>query len=112
MTVTAPILKDAIFLIASNTEELEETAYIDRIFLRIDDNGIIELSSVTNADIKLLTKSDNKYLIMKQGAEHILEFDAPESFSKIEFVAEGYYIKHQKNPTIADFDIFNSEVNK
>jgi hypothetical protein len=35
---------------------------------------------------------------MKEGAEYYLEFIAPEGrYSKLEFVAEGYYIEHYKN---------------
>ncbi|MBU0760587.1 MAG: LamG domain-containing protein [Nanoarchaeota archaeon] len=79
------------------TEELDETTYLDRIYLRADGKEIIELSSITNADINLLKESDDEYLIMKQGDEYYLEFDAPESYDKLEFAAEGYYIEHYKN---------------
>jgi len=80
------------------TEEMDETAYIDRVYLRVDSGleseRIIELSSITNADIELLRYSDDDYLVMEKGAEHYIEFNAPESYSKIEFASEGYYIQH------------------
>jgi|GEM_PF-5356030 len=79
------------------TEELDETAYIDRVYLRVDGNETIELSSITDADIQLLRDSDNNYLVMEKGAEHYLEFPAPEQYEKLEFAAEGYYIEHHNS---------------
>ncbi len=78
------------------TEELNETAYIDRIYLRVDESEIVELSSITDANISLLSESDDNYLVMGHGAEHYLEFPTPENYKKLEFAAEGYYIKHYK----------------
>jgi hypothetical protein len=77
------------------TEELDELAYIDKVFLRLDqdNNRIIELESVSYADKSLLTKSDDKYLAMPQGTEHILEFIVEENYKKLEFGAEAYYIE-------------------
>jgi hypothetical protein len=78
------------------TEELEETSYIDRIFLRIDGNTIINPSSITGTDRSLLLYSDNKYLVMNQGDEHYLEFPIPKKYDKLEFVAEGYFIPNEE----------------
>ncbi len=83
------------------TEELNETAYIDRIYLRVDESEIVELSSITEANISLLSESDDKYLVMEMGAEHYLEFDAPENYTKLEFAAEGYYIEHTSKQTVS-----------
>jgi hypothetical protein len=110
------------------TEELDETTYLDRLYLRVDDNRIIELDSITtvtkdsSAGVSFylktaieqsfspeqfilsqinkipLKQSDNHYLILREGDEYYLEFIAPEGrYSKLEFVAEGYYIEHYKN---------------
>ncbi len=76
------------------TGELEETIYIDRIYLLVDGSEIVELSSITNANISMVQESDNIYLVMNRGDEHYLEFGAPENYTKLEFAAEGYYIKH------------------
>jgi len=80
------------------TEEMDETAYIDRVYLRVDSGleseKIVELGSITNADIELLKYSDDNYLVIEQGEEYYLEFDSPEAYNKIEFAAEGYYIQH------------------
>ena len=75
------------------TEELDERAYIDRIYLLID-NKIVNPSFISNDEFSLIRDSDNKYLIMEKGDEFYLEFDSPKGFSKIEFVGEGYYIKN------------------
>jgi hypothetical protein len=96
------------------TEELDETTYLDRIYLKINSDQIIELIieldtiRPTTSILKSLTErgflsqinkqrlkqSDDQYLIMKQGDEYFLEFKVPTNYQKIEFVAEGYYIKH------------------
>ncbi len=78
------------------TEELDETTYLDRVFLRADGSNdkIIELDSASYADKSILAKSDDKYLVMRQGEEHYLQFDAPLDYSTLEFGAEGYYIVH------------------
>ena len=92
------------------TEELDETTYIDRIYLRIDNHQIIEVDSIkpTISILKIITEqflssiinkqllkhSDNKYLILKEGDEYFLEFTLPKVYDKIEFVAEGYYIEY------------------
>jgi len=92
------------------TEELDETTYLDRIYLRVDDNQIVELNIIkTQTSIlkplteqfflseinkQLLRYSDNNYLILKEGDEYILEFTIPKYYHKIEFVAKGYYIEH------------------
>ncbi len=80
------------------TEELEETAYIDRIYLLKDGEEVIEISE-TNTNSDLLSKSDNKYLIMEKGDEHYLEFNV-EDYETLEFAAEGYYLEkvEQENP--------------
>jgi len=82
------------------TEEMDETAYIDRAYLMIDSGleseRIIEMDSLSGADIGLLKYSDDNYLVMEQGEEHYIEFNAPESYSRIEFASEGYYIEHSK----------------
>ncbi len=90
------------------TEELNETAYIDRIYLRVDGNEIIELSSITNANISLLRESDDQYLVMEMGAEHYLEFTAPEDHTKLEFAAEGYYIEHYNRGKSSSEESHNS----
>lgn len=93
-------------------EELDETTYLDRIYLRVDGNQIVELNIIkTQTSIlkplteqfflpeinkQLLRYSDNNYLILKEGDEYILEFTIPKYYHKIEFVAEGYYIEHYK----------------
>ncbi len=76
------------------TEEMDERAYIDKIFLRVDgeDQNIVELSAISDADKSLLLLSDDNYLVIEKGDEFYLEFNAPENYSKIEFAAEGYYI--------------------
>ncbi len=89
------------------TEELDETAYIDKVYLRIDenDNKIIELGSINDADINLLKESDDEYLVMEQGDEYYLEFEISEKYSKLEFAAEGYYIminSENNNPIITN----------
>ena len=94
------------------TEELDETTYLDRIYLRIDENQIIELDSIKNQNeisdflseytlksllnSQLLKYSDNNYLILKKRDVYYLQFSIPENFEKIEFVAEGYYKKISK----------------
>jgi hypothetical protein len=77
------------------TEELEETAYLDRVFLRVDgnDQNIIEIDSITDGERDLLLEKDGQYLVMPKGAVHHLKFNVPESYSKLEFAAEGYYKK-------------------
>jgi len=77
------------------TEELNETTYLDRMYLRVDEDNdsIIELKNITGANISLLKYSDDNYLIMEIGDEYSLEFDVPEDYSKLEFVTEGYYIE-------------------
>jgi len=77
------------------TEELDETTYLDRVFLRVDedDSKIIELHSISGADKGLLEKSDNRYLVIPEGTQHFLEFNNPENYSVLEFGAEGYYIE-------------------
>ncbi|MFH1376409.1 MAG: UbiA family prenyltransferase [Candidatus Woesearchaeota archaeon] len=88
------------------TEELDETTYLDKIYLLVNGEKVIELKSIgkdkygfdDNLINKiLLSKSDNNYLIMNQGDEYYLEFNAPKEYKKIEFAAEGYYIEHYKN---------------
>ncbi|MBU1051146.1 MAG: UbiA family prenyltransferase, partial [Nanoarchaeota archaeon] len=79
------------------TEELDETTYLDRVYLRVDESEIIELGSISDADINLLRESDDEYLVMNEGAVHYLEFEVPDGFEKLEFGAEGYYIKHYRN---------------
>ena len=94
------------------TEELDEPTYLDRIYLRVDGNQIVELNiiksqtSILNPlteqfflpeiNKQLLRYSDNNYLILKEGDEYILEFTILKYFHKIEFVAEGYYIERYK----------------
>ncbi len=90
------------------TEELPETTYLDRLYLQVDDNNIVELQRIIPCgmqglsdgvfhgvtDVLLLRHSDDRYLQLNQGDEYILEFAVPENSSKIDFVSEGYYIKH------------------
>ncbi len=94
------------------TEELDETTYLDHIYLRINDGQIVELDNIkTQLSIskplteesftslinrQLLRYSDDHYLILKEGDEYYLEFTLPKTYDKIEFVAEGYYIEHYK----------------
>ena len=88
------------------TEELDETTYLDRIYLRINSEQIVEIGEIkyhtqqffiSQINRQLLKQSDNHYLILKEGDEYILEFNIPENYQKIEFVAEGYYIEHYKH---------------
>ncbi|MCK4365364.1 MAG: DUF2341 domain-containing protein, partial [Thermoplasmatales archaeon] len=92
------------------TEELEETTYLDRIYLRINGEQIVEIDNIkpktqqlkplaeqsflSQTNKQLLKHSDNHYLILKEGDEYILEFVIPDNCHKIEFAAEGYYIEH------------------
>jgi len=76
------------------TEELDETTYLDRIYLLVDGTQIVELDSISDADLILLKDSDDRYLVMNQGAEHSLMFTVPEDYSTLHFVAEGYYVEH------------------
>ena len=85
-------------------EELNETAYLDRVYLRIDGQKIIDIGTIKDSGVfesliirSLLKDSDNKYLITSKGDEYLLEFNIPHNFNKIEFVAEGYYIEHHGN---------------
>ncbi len=85
------------------TEELKETTYLDRIYLRLDKEEIIEIDDIKNIELfskekckNLLNNSDDKYLILEKGDENYLEFILPDkNYEKIEFVSEGYYIKHE-----------------
>jgi hypothetical protein len=91
------------------TEELDETTYLDRIYLRIDVNQIIEPSNIKSIPFlkslseqnylsqinkQLLKYSDNNYLIMNKGNQYLLEFYISKNYYKIEFVSEGYFIKN------------------
>jgi len=78
------------------TEELEETTYLDRIYLRVDGIHIVELDTISDTDKQLLRYSDSQYLVMKQGEEYLLEFKLQRIHDSIEFVAEGYYTEHYK----------------
>ena len=89
-------------------EKLPETTYIDQIYLQVDENNRVEPQRIIPCgmpwfsddvfhgftDALLLRHSDNQYLQLHQGDGYILEFSVPENSSKIEFVAEGYYIKN------------------
>jgi len=89
------------------TEEMNETSYIDRIYLRINGNWKTEINTISkpfytfypyeklysNIIKQLLKRSDNRYLVMNNGDEYQLEFIIPDNYHRIEFVAEGYYIK-------------------
>ena len=92
------------------TEELQETTYLDRLYLRVDGSRIIELDFIRKNDYKLFGESlfdkirlrhhDNIYLVMNEGDEYYLEFRVPtgcDKNSKLEFIAEGYYIEHYKS---------------
>lgn len=82
------------------TEELDETTYLNRIYLRINGHKIIESNIAFGEDEELLQHSDNKYLILREGDIILIEFILPNkfnNFNKIEFVAEGYYIQHFSN---------------
>ncbi|RLI68911.1 hypothetical protein DRO91_08370, partial [Candidatus Heimdallarchaeota archaeon] len=65
-------------------EELNETAYLDRVYLRIDGQKIIDIGTIKDSGVfesliirSLLKDSDNSYLIMDRGDEYILEFSIP-----------------------------------
>jgi len=86
------------------SEELNETTYLDRIYLRIDERIIKEIDTIKETGAfesliikSLLRDSDNNYLIMSKGDEYLLEFNVPDNYNKIEFVAEGHYIEETKN---------------
>jgi hypothetical protein len=92
------------------TEELNETTYLDRIYLRIHDSQIVESSNInltmpimklsteqifsSQINKQLLRSSDNNYLIMQKGDQYLLEFYLSKNYNKIEFVSEGYFIKN------------------
>jgi hypothetical protein len=89
------------------TEELNETTYLDRLYIRVDNTKIIELDSITDSTHRpldntftslihcsLLRDSDDRYLIMNRGDEYLLEFRIPSSYHALQFVAEGYYREH------------------
>lgn len=82
------------------TEELDETTYLDRVYLRVmtyDYTSVnVEAATISDANMSLITHSDNKYLVMEQGDEHYLEFNVPLDYKRIEFISEGYYIEHYK----------------
>ncbi len=94
-------------------EEMNETSYIDRIYLRTDGDKTVEINVISkpsniyssnrilysNIIKQLLKESDDKYLLMNNGDEYQLEFIIPDNYHKIEFVAEGYYyiIKQDTN---------------
>ena len=90
------------------TEELNETTYLDCLYIKVDETQVIKPAIIiNNVDKKpleykifsswmykqLLKESDNEYFIMNTGDEYIIEFIIPTRYHKIEFVAEGYYIK-------------------
>ena len=98
------------------TEGLDETTYLNRIYLRVDGSRIIELDGMKKLTLimnpvnmfelitscsnkQLLRHSDDNYLVLNQGDEYSLEFTVPAGYDKInklEFVAEGYYIEHYR----------------
>jgi hypothetical protein len=99
ITEIADVTNGKLFL--KITEELDEITYLDRIYLRIDEHKELEINIIEKLDTtrsqlikQLLKDSDNKYLEMKTGDEYILEFNIPESYQKIEFAAEGYYVQY------------------
>ncbi len=92
------------------SEELNETSFIDRIYLLVDGDEIIELSNINGANKSLLSESDDKYLIMQLGDEYYLEFEAPENYTKLEFAAEGYYIEHYKKAEIKHNSLYTDFV--
>lgn len=85
-----------------------EITYLDKIYLKTTDikgdNEIVNLlnpTKVSKDGLSLIAESDDNYLILNQGDELFLEFDAPESKQgyqrKIEFAVEGYYEKIQNS---------------
>ena len=109
------------------SEELEETTYLDRIYLKINGDQIVELDTIkppksilklpieqfflSEINKQLLRHSDNKYLILDTGDNYLLEFILPTSYNKIEFVSEGYYIE-QQNQILTNFVTNDKEVIK
>lgn len=76
-------------------EELNETTYLNRIFLRVNNKDIIYPTMISTGNLSMITRSDTSYLILNKGDEAYLTFSLPyESITKIEFAAQGYYIKH------------------
>ena len=69
------------------TEEMDETTYLDRVYLLVDGRTI----SAENGPAAL-AKADGQYLVMQKGDEHYLAFAVPPDFHKIEFAAQGYYL--------------------
>ena len=105
------------------TEELEETTYLDRLYLRVNENKIIELDSITTIEQlflsktykQLLRQSDNQYMILNNGDEYYLEFNLPKGFvdfDKLEFVTEGYFIKHKKEYHTIESPLVSIIINK
>jgi hypothetical protein len=109
------------------SEELEETTYLNRIYLRLNGDQIVELDTIKpptsilkplieqfflpEINKQLLRHSDNKYLILDTGDNYLLEFILPTSYNKIEFAAEGYYIE-QQNQILTNFVTNDKEVIK
>jgi len=79
----------------SITEEMDETTYLDRAYILVDSHKVVELTSLSNVDHSLLEKSDDKYLMIIKGESYQFEVILPERWNKVEFVAEGYYIKNE-----------------
>ncbi len=90
------------------TEELDETAYVDRIYILVDESKIINLSYI-NANKTLLEKSDDKYLVMNKGDEYYLEFESPGKYKSLKYAAEGYYIVHKKGSETKKHSSLNTD---
>ena len=88
---------------AKITEEMNETAFIDQIYLKISkENKTIKLKPISaTKDLYLIQESDDNYLIMNYGDEIEIEFEnVPEFFKdaeEVKVVAEGYYIKQAQS---------------
>ncbi len=89
-------------------EEEFETSYIDLVYLEVTDYSEDERIKTilkpidSSRDLDLISESDDRYLITNHGDEVYVEFEnAPalkEGFErKIKIVAEGYYIKYDRD---------------
>ncbi|MCD6367888.1 MAG: DUF853 family protein [Candidatus Aenigmarchaeota archaeon] len=78
---------------AKITEEMNEVAYIDQIYLKAYGEVDEKLGLIwSSRELEKLKESDDNYLVLKKGDEVYLEFEAPtKEWNKINVVAEGYY---------------------
>jgi hypothetical protein len=71
------------------TEEMDETAFLDRLYLLVNGSEVVE---AINAPPRILA-SDNDYAILQKGDKREFTFDLPKDTTHVEMVTEGYYLK-------------------